>query len=511
MVTINKIVMLLVYLLSSVIFFSLNYALFNWIIGLEYMETYYNALTIQALLGGLLVTLLFFLNSLYTNKSFNKVVSQLEVTTDKGQSYSKNILQDIEQADDSSKQIMEAMEDVVQVADKSTVAANEMQKMLQELLEQAKVLREQITEVTAVMENFNKTSNQTHSNLKSLLEAVDKTAESNQLTADKIRDLDHKSQQISEIMTIISNIARQTKLLALNAGIEAERAGEKGKGFAVVAVEVKKLADEVRQSTDNINAMSEEIRNQTQDTAKNVELSLSMFMENVKAVRETEEHFLELVKNAQIIDKTVTEVDRFIDMQLNKTSESGEVIKKLVSASEDSAANMQEINASTEHHHSLMSSIRRVTEKLQEMTNKQVEIITILSKRKKDLKIGRKQKKMIEKTKNNLLELSERSEIKSGNINTRRSIISKMQRSNKQYELLYICDIDEKKVLCSGNEEAEGIDVSFRPYFLEASAGNIYISDVYYSQLTHIPCVSIAVPIYHDNKVNGVLAVDVTI
>ncbi len=511
MITINKKSMVLVFLSSGLLFLLLNYALFHTVVGLEHFEEDYQALVMQAFLGGAAVTFLFYLILLNVNKNIKRIISQLEVSADKGQSYSKNILQNIEQADDSSRQIMGSVEDVVKVTDKSASSAHEMQAMLQELLDQAQSLKEQIKQVTAVMEEFNNTSNQTHSNLQNLLEAVDKTAESNQFTADKIRNLDEKSQKISDIMAIISNIAKQTKLLALNAAIEAERAGEKGQGFAVVAEEGKMLAEEVRLSTENINTMSEEIRSQTADTAQNVELSLSMFMDNVKEVRETEKYFVELVKNAQMINQTVTEVNKFIEMQLDKTSESAEVIKALVSASEDSAANMQEINASTEHHHNLMSKIRDTTKQLQEMTDNQVEVIANLSGSKKKVTINRKQKKIIEETKKKLLQLTEKVEMKSGDINKKRNLIGDLQRKNKQLELVFFCGIEEKTILCSGNGEAEGMDVSFRPYFLEAAAGNTHVSDTYYSQLTHNACVAIAVPVYYDHKVVGVLAADVAI
>jgi methyl-accepting chemotaxis protein len=84
-------------------------------------------------------------------------------------------------------------------------------------------------------------------------------------TAIKMRDLSGASQNIGDVLALISNIASQTNLLALNATIEAARAGEAGKGFAVVAQEVKSLAAQTAKATAEINAQVGDIQSSTSD------------------------------------------------------------------------------------------------------------------------------------------------------------------------------------------------------------------------------------------------------
>ena len=101
--------------------------------------------------------------------------------------------------------------------------------------------------------------------------------------------LSEQTEKIGDITNLVSNLANQTNMLALNATVEAVRAGENGKGFAVVASEIRKLADQSKQSVEKIDALIVDIKNSIKSTVK-------VTQEGTKAVVESENLAREMVK-----------------------------------------------------------------------------------------------------------------------------------------------------------------------------------------------------------------------
>ncbi|MCT4618521.1 MAG: methyl-accepting chemotaxis protein [Marinisporobacter sp.] len=200
-----------------------------------------------------------------------------------------------------------------------------------------------------------------------------KTVENKQATINvgkEIADLAEKSQQIGQIVELISSIAEQTNLLALNAAIEAARAGEAGKGFAVVAEEVRKLAEESGKATQSISDLINEIRMGVENAVKEMEEAKVVVGEQEKAVGETVNVFEDILNSVSDVTENIKEVTIACENLNEHASIVGENINNIASVTEQNAAGAEEVAASTEEQTATLEELASSAEQLAELSGR---------------------------------------------------------------------------------------------------------------------------------------------
>ncbi|MED3627631.1 methyl-accepting chemotaxis protein TlpC [Bacillus subtilis] len=191
-----------------------------------------------------------------------------------------------------------------------------------------------------------------------------------------IHQLDGRSKQIEQILSVITQIAVQTNLLALNAAIEAARAGEQGKGFAVVADEVRKLAEESQQSAGQISKLIIEIQKDMNRSARSVEHVKTEAAEGVTMIQHTRDAFKEIAAATGEISAEISD----LSASVTNISASAHQINDSFAANtadiKESTKNTRQAAALTEEQFAAMEEITAASETLSQLAEELTGIIS---------------------------------------------------------------------------------------------------------------------------------------
>ncbi|MGB4442619.1 MAG: methyl-accepting chemotaxis protein [Coriobacteriia bacterium] len=159
-----------------------------------------------------------------------------------------------------SAEVMAATEQQASGAAEQAAAVTQTSATVEELAQTSSQIADNSESVVRIAEKTLATAEDGMSAVAATAVGIEEIRETTMQSSDRILALGERSQEIGRVLSIIDEIAEQTKILALNAAIEAARAGEAGKGFSVVAEEIRKLADSVTESTNEIGRVVREIQ-----------------------------------------------------------------------------------------------------------------------------------------------------------------------------------------------------------------------------------------------------------
>jgi len=283
----------------------------------------------------------------------------------------------VESLRDTIGQVGEASSAVASASSQISSSTEQMAAGAQEQTSQAGEVASAVEEMTKTILENSKNASDTAGTAKQSKEAaaqggkvVEETVAGMKQIADVVRksantvkELGKSSDQIGEIIGVIDDIADQTNLLALNAAIEAARAGEQGRGFAVVADEVRKLAERTTKATKEIAGMIKKIQSDTKGAVESMDEGTKRVDEGIQLADKAGASLQEIVGISQKVTDMVTQIAAASEEQSSASEQISKNVEAISAVTGETAQGVQQIAKAAE-------DLNRLTENLQTLLSR---------------------------------------------------------------------------------------------------------------------------------------------
>ena len=308
-------------------------------------------------------------------KNNRQLLHEINYISETVSNQSEELTQAASEVKSGSDQIAKTMEELASGAELQANSAGELTNLMSSYANKVDAANENGTKI---QRNSKRVLNMTEEGSKLMQHSSEQMDKINEIVKEsmaKMEILDEKSSQISELVSVIHDIADQTNLLALNAAIEAARAGEHGKGFAVVADEVRKLAEQVGFSVNDITHIVEDIQTESKNVSESLDLSVTEVEQGTTQIHTTEKTFneiraevSEMVQNINVVTNNLSEiVEHNLEMKNS--------IEDIASVSEQAAAGIEQTAASAQQASGSMQEVYRSAEQLAKLTEQLNELV----------------------------------------------------------------------------------------------------------------------------------------
>lgn len=308
--------------------------------------------------------------------SINTMVDQVKELLLHAASISEQVSSSSEELAASASEMKDGIEQVAATSQEIASGATSQASDATETLDKVRAVTEQTEAMSnhaMIMKQYSEQANVASING---LRSVDQSMQQIQLiegkvteTAHVIKSLSDKSKDINHILAVINDISGQTNLLALNAAIEAARAGEHGKGFAVVADEVRKLAEETASSTRQIAEIIEAVESESDQAANSMGAMVNEVQQGLKVIGENKEAFHAISNVIGEIIVRIEEISSFAQENSSKIEDVLRLVENIAAVTEESSAGTEELSASMEQQNASVQQISAMASTLSNLVD----------------------------------------------------------------------------------------------------------------------------------------------
>ncbi|SOC25707.1 methyl-accepting chemotaxis protein [Ureibacillus xyleni] len=310
-------------------------------------------------------------------KNLKDILQQVSLYSEQVASSAEELMASAEQTSSATNQVVIAIQDVarnVEIQDQNT---DESARAIAEITQGVQSIAESSSQVAESVQETTSQANLGNTNVQKVIEQMNFIYKTSRDTKLVMNELESKSNEIGNIIELITGIADQTNLLALNAAIESARAGEHGKGFAVVADEVRKLAEQSRESANRISNIIQIMQAETLKAAEMTVKGNEEISNGLKLTEETSETFKQILNSIAHVNSQTQELSAISEemsasaQQVNASIDEVSILAKttagsaneIASASEEQLATLEEVTSSS-------TSLANMAEELREIVRK---------------------------------------------------------------------------------------------------------------------------------------------
>ncbi|RPK24275.1 methyl-accepting chemotaxis protein [Paenibacillus xylanexedens] len=296
----------------------------------------------------------------------NDIADSTRTTSQNAQSLSEAITQAAEQIEMMS----EAVDHIAVGVEEQKVTSHQSLITADEMLNDFQRMHSQSMDMTEMSGQMERSVDHTKQTFSSLMKGMDELAESHNRSRDIMLLLEKEASDIEVITQSVKNIAEETGLLALNASIEAARAGEEGSGFAVVAQQIRKLADESKESVHRINELISRVQQRIRETAQLSHEQHGLVVNESERTISVDQTLHELTGTVEVFMKGAHDIGSKIAEQTGRVEQTHGHVKKIQGKAGSFSDEARRIMDAAHEETAIMEEISSSAEELRQLTDR---------------------------------------------------------------------------------------------------------------------------------------------